>query len=121
MSGSLLPPPITVISRYLAPPRQQQLTAPHTYNAIRYQNAILYNPGSQSFPEPTNIQILPTTNHTNKNGPITHNAHTAHGKHAASVNVAAFDWPLLLSTLSAKIDRKMSHAAPFTHSHRLRL
>ena len=63
---------------------------------------------------------LPTTNHTTRNGPTTHIAQTAHGKQAASVKVAALDCPLLLSTLSAKMVRKTSQAAPFTHSHRLR-
>ena len=60
-------------------------------------------------------------NHITKNGPTTHMAHTAHGKQAASVNVAALDCPLLLRTLRAKMERKTSHARPFTHSHRLRL
>ena len=71
--------------------------------------------------EPRNIHRLPTMNHTIRNGPITHMAHTAHGKQAANVNDAAWDCPLLLSTLSANMDRNTSHAAPFTHSHRLRL
>ena len=71
--------------------------------------------------EPTKIHRLPTMNHTSKNGPTTHIAHTAHGKQAASVKVAALDCPLLLSTLRAKMDRKMSQPTPFTHSHRERL
>ena len=48
MSGSLLPvlPPTTEMSLYLAPPRQQQLSAPQMYSATRYQKAIRYKPES---------------------------------------------------------------------------
>ena len=50
MSGSLLLlPPMTVMSLYFAPPRQQQLRTPHMYRAMRYQKAIRYRPESQSL------------------------------------------------------------------------
>jgi len=116
--GALYPgPPTTVISRYRAPPRQQQLMTPQMYSAIKYQNAVRYKPLSHVAVLPVNTQMFPTTNQMSRNGPATHIAHSRHGKHAASVKVAASLAPDDATTLNANTDKKNSHAAPLTHNH----